>query len=99
MLSELHAFMRLSPAILTQIRVVAEAKVVKVDFILMVLVALNSNICMALVDFILNSYKQGQYNHGRGHQLPNTTTMASLAILLSAGVTKCLKYQGLKSGS
>ena len=40
LLNELPALMLLSLAILTQIRVVAEAKVAKVNFILMTLVAL-----------------------------------------------------------
>ena len=40
LLSKLPTLMLLSPAILTQIRVVAEAKVAKVNFILMTLVAL-----------------------------------------------------------
>ena len=40
LLNELPALMLLSPAVLTQIRVMVEAKVAKVNFILMILVAL-----------------------------------------------------------
>ena len=40
LLSEFPTLMLLSPAILTQIRVVAKAKVAKVNFILMTLMAL-----------------------------------------------------------
>ena len=58
--------MLLSLAILTPIRAMAEAKVARASFTLMTGSTVDSDICMALLDFISHGYKQYHSNFGGG---------------------------------
>ena len=57
LVSELPTFMLLSPVDLTPIRVVAKAKMAKVNFIHNSGGTLDSKVCMALLDFMSHDHR------------------------------------------
>ena len=98
LLNMLPTLMLLSLAILTQSRALAKAKVAKVDFILITMVVLLTPMFMwhysTLCHVAINEASLVMFE---GDRLPDATTVASLAILLtSAGVTQMHRIPGPK---